>query len=905
MLLSDLLSWATNPENEHVFWLNGMAGTGKTTVAETFCNLLFREGLLGSSFFCSRKNPDRRNVRLIIPALAKGLACVYPEFQAELLKVLKDDRDFTGLGLEDQYLTLILQPAKEAFTRMNKTIVLVVDALDECEDAQAVEMFLNTVLLQKPTCGLQLLVTSRPEYNILNGFSSGAYASLRLQDIEAHIVKADIAVFLNNKLKEIKGLYAKYSSMWPPAEVQTIVDQAGTLFIYAATAVKYISDHKDHVGRMTKFASIQPPANAVQTIDKVYEHILAEAFNPKMLDDEEIAWVKSCLSMVVCAIEPMSVNTYSILLGITADQVRGAFSSLHSVVQVPESEQDSELIMLFHASFSDYLLSNTRSDSKPWLIYPARVHSDIGDLCMKIMMSKLHFNIAQASTSYKSNVDQALQVAPYWNYVAIHWATHITYCIKPLERLGPSLVQIIVQFLEEKYLYWLEVLSVLNKIQVAPAVLLTLSKMVATGSDLETLCSEFASFSSSYLVPIQTSVPHIYLSALSWVSPKSRMKSLYSPLFSHLLLIHDQSKTHGHQSLLLQLIGHQHTVTCVAFASNSAFIVSGSEDKTVRVWNVMSGRENLKPFCGHTDEVTSVAISPDCQLVASASKDKSFRVWDAATGQSVWKPLQEHTGKVSSVVFSSNGKFLLSVSGNTIYLWDAKQGGKLLKTFKPRSYIHAIAFSSDCNTLASVHGVDIYLWNVSTGQIISKLSTSLYSVSSTLEFSPNNAELLVAIYRGLGIWNIQSGKLRQFHIRHTEEITSAAYSKDGKYIVSGSRDCTVRLWDAATGKEICRPLQGHSSWVTSVTFSEDGKYIASASWDNTVRVWNAQTTDIFQPAQGHSSGVKSAIFSPRDEYVLSYSGDKTIYVWDLKTGELKIKPLVGHCQGSPYFPYLR
>ncbi|KAF5324968.1 hypothetical protein D9619_009830 [Psilocybe cf. subviscida] len=298
MLLADLLSWAANPENEHVFWLNGMAGTGKTTVAETFCTLLFDRGLLGSSFFCSRKRLDRRNVRLIIPALAKGLARAYPAFQTELLTVLKDDRDFTGLGLEDQYLMLILQPAEKAFASSSKMIVLVIDALDECEDAQAAEMFLKTVLLWKPTCGLRFLVTSRPEPKILKGFRSGAHVSLRLQDIEAHLVKADVSIFLGNKLKEVEDLYSEYSSTWPPAEVQTIVDHTGTLFIYAATAVKYISDdHGDPVERLAKFASIQPPVNAVEGIDEVYAYVLAEAFSYK-LDNVEIARIKACLSTV-------------------------------------------------------------------------------------------------------------------------------------------------------------------------------------------------------------------------------------------------------------------------------------------------------------------------------------------------------------------------------------------------------------------------------------------------------------------------------------------------------------------------------------------------------------------------------------------------------------------------------
>ncbi|KAF5325325.1 hypothetical protein D9619_009803 [Psilocybe cf. subviscida] len=311
MLLADLLAWATDPTQHHIFWLNGMAGTGKTSVAETLCNLLAGRGHLGSSFFCSRKRSDRRNVRLIIPALAKALARRYPEFRTALVEVLKDDLDFTGMGLDDQYLTLILEPAEKAFNGASEPVIIAVDALDECEDSQAAEMFLKAILGQKPLCFLRFFVTSRPEPKIRKAFASGVYSTLRLQDIEQHIVNADIAIFLNNKLKEIDDLYEEYSTTWPPPEVNAIVNQSGNLFIYAATAAKYIADEQgDPVERLSKFASISPPVNAVETIDEVYSFILTEAFSQK-LDAQEKDRIRACLSILTCALEPLPISTYA------------------------------------------------------------------------------------------------------------------------------------------------------------------------------------------------------------------------------------------------------------------------------------------------------------------------------------------------------------------------------------------------------------------------------------------------------------------------------------------------------------------------------------------------------------------------------------------------------------------
>ncbi|KAF5318835.1 hypothetical protein D9619_010805 [Psilocybe cf. subviscida] len=299
LLLADLLTWATELKSEPVFWLNGMAGTGKTTVTETFCNLLANKGILGSSFFCSRKMSDRRKVNLIFSSLASALAYKYSEFQEELVQVLQNCLDPTGMDLEKQFKTLLIEPARIAFARHSGCIVLVVDALDECEDQQAAEKFLKIILREKSSGVLRFFVTSCPETKIRKGFSTGVYAGVRLQDIEAHIVKADIRVYLLAAFEEIDDLQSEYDGLWPPAELDTIVENAGNLFIYAATAVKYISDERgDPIERLRKYASIAPPSNAVEAIDEVYLFILRDTFH--QLDDDEQQRVQLCLQTVCC-----------------------------------------------------------------------------------------------------------------------------------------------------------------------------------------------------------------------------------------------------------------------------------------------------------------------------------------------------------------------------------------------------------------------------------------------------------------------------------------------------------------------------------------------------------------------------------------------------------------------------
>ena len=130
---------------------------------------------------------------------------------------------------------------------------------------------------------------------------------------------------------------------------------------------------------------------------------------------------------------------------------------------------------------------------------------------------------------------------------------------------------------------------------------------------------------------------------------------------------------------------------------------------------------------------------------------------------------------------------------------------------------------------------------------------------------------------------------------HTFSVLSVAFSQDGRHIVSGSHDRTIRVWDAQTGDQVGNPLQGHTDSVWSVAFSQDGRHIVSGSGDRTIQVWDAQTGDqVGNPLQGHTSSVWSVAFSQDERHIVSGSDDRTIRVWDAQTGDQVGNPLQGH-----------
>jgi WD40 repeat protein len=292
---------------------------------------------------------------------------------------------------------------------------------------------------------------------------------------------------------------------------------------------------------------------------------------------------------------------------------------------------------------------------------------------------------------------------------------------------------------------------------------------------------------------------------------------------------------------LFSLNGHTAAVCSVAFSKDGRRIASASGDRTIRIWDVITGEEALV-LRGHTEGVNSVAFSPDGDFLASGSYDKTVRVWDAATGKQL-QSCAGHRGIVRSVCFSPDGTKLASASDDkddkTVRVWDPRTGRELV--------------------------------------VLDGFSLTVYSVC----FSPDGRFLAVASTHArraeVKVWDFQSGTYER-SIRHADDINAVAFSPDGRRLAGASNDKTVRVWDVATGREALT-LWGHQAQVNSVTFSPDGTLLASGSADKTVRVWDAATGQERACHRGHGKGIEGVAFGPDGQLLASTSGDGTVKVW--------------------------
>ena len=342
----------------------------------------------------------------------------------------------------------------------------------------------------------------------------------------------------------------------------------------------------------------------------------------------------------------------------------------------------------------------------------------------------------------------------------------------------------------------------------------------------------------------------------------------------------------AHSACLRTLEGHTEAVTSVALHADRRRAVSGSLDKTVRVWDLDTGA-CLRTLEGHTDTVMSVALHADGRRVVTGDS-----VWDLDTGACL-RTLQG-TGKVNSVALHADGWRAVTGSWDkTVRVWDLDTGACLRTLEGHTSEVTSVALHADGRrAVTGSHDKTVRVWDLNTGVCLRTLEGHTSYVESVALHADGRRVVSGSWDKTVRVWDLDTGACLRTLEGHTDSVMSVALHADGRRVVSGSWDKTVRVWDLDTGACL-RTLVGHTSYVESVALHADGRRVVSGSWDKTVRVWDLDTGACLRTREGHTDWVWSVALLGDGRGAVSGSSDHTVRVWDLDTGAC-LRTLKGH-----------
>ena len=468
-MLNEIEQWSEDFEESPVYWLNGLAGTGKSTIAQTIAESLFADGRLGASFFCSRGFEDRSDLQFIFPTLAFQLAHKYPSFRSLLIPLLRSNPDIVHESLQQQMEKFLVGPLRSA----GISTVIVIDALDECKDEEpesAVLLVLGQSVSEIP--GVKFFITSRPEVHIMTGFRGRllkeSTSVFILHEVEPHAINNDIRRFFKHELSKLP----RRPQGWPTdVHLDSLCQRAAGFFVYAVATVSFLkhrfkrpSDQLDMITKSPEDTTHEGRTRlkVYTSLDSLYTSIFLAAFPENNADDDTM--VRSILSAVVLATNPLSPSAIATLMGYEVDVVLSLLESIQSLLAL--QDDINHPIQPFHKSFPDFITDPIRCVGTRFYISPD-YHIELSLCCLKLMTESLRKNMCSLP-DYVLNSDvedlprriKESGIHGALEYACRSWYKHLVMTKGQIA----DVVSALCGFLEGKFIFWLEVLSTLGAV---------------------------------------------------------------------------------------------------------------------------------------------------------------------------------------------------------------------------------------------------------------------------------------------------------------------------------------------------------------------------------------------------------------------------------------------------------
>ncbi|PVH70769.1 hypothetical protein DL98DRAFT_618049, partial [Cadophora sp. DSE1049] len=857
-LLQDLMKWVDGSDDKCIYWLSGMAGTGKSTEARTIARAFHEKGILGGSFFFSKGGGDISCVNLLFTTLACQLASRVQSTKRHICEAIMANKDIAIHSLPDQWDQLIVNPLLKSDGCETNNIVVVLDALDEGDNERDIRIILRIMSTASVLRDLRLrvFVTSHPEIPIRYGFSQIPQAERQvffLHDILPSLVDRDLRRFFQQNLPAI-GEERGLAMDWPGSRIiARLVEMSFGLFIWASTACRYIREGKRFaVARLETLIKGRHSAAGLQKqLDAIYTTVLEDLTQQEFEEEEKqivCETIKEVVGGIITLFSPLSAASVANLLDRGVHEIDATLADLHTIFNIPNERVRP--IRLHHPTFRDFLVNKDRCKNLDFWVDEKMAHKTLADDCIRIMRKMLKRDICDLKSpgALAVDVDQSCieQCIPSeLQYACLYWAQHYRHSGVFLGEDDTA-----YSFLKEHYLHWLEVMNIIGKSsEVAAIIRMQLSFL-----------TNARTFFFSFQSVMERTPSQIYCAALVFLRFSNELRRHFwndlHPCLTEIRVVEPIAPEAKDEYMF---------VNDLAFSPDGKQIGSASIGPVIRVWDVES-KTALFVYDGQRDKTGSVAISPNGKMIASGFDDASVMVWDTET-RAILFNLEGRTRWVNTVVYSPDGEVIASGSmDETIRLWDAMSGVELKILQGNLSCINAIAFSPDGESLASA-SFDwlVRVWDVSKSEAQLILDGHSGPVNTMRFSSDGNQVVSGSDDMTIKVWNITSGTNSITLKGHFKKVSTVTFSPDARRIVSGSEDTTVRLWDVKTAAS---PTRGHEGTINIVTFSTAGDLPASCSMDTIVRLWPMEDS-ASDKIRGHE--VYSVAFSPDGKLLVSLS----------------------------------
>lgn len=808
--------------DSRLFWIMGDPGVGKSAVAAHLAH--YGKDKVIAAHFCEWNKPDSRSAKQVVRNIAFQLATRLPDYR-KILLTLPEIAQLKGKNAHDLFAYLLSEPLKVAIDGGRERYLVVIDALDEANENccnPLVEMLAQNAHGLPSWIGI--LITSRPEREVqtplrgLDGLSPLILETGREENLE------DIRRYLK---KELEPYLANRNS---EEIIATILGISQGTFLFVEYVCAELHRNNLSLERLDEF-----PLGL--------SGIYAKYFGRQFSDLESYKNVtRHALGVIAAAREPLEIQYLARILKWDSYQREDFLSACGSMFKEAAGK-----IQPFHKTLLEWLTDrlsaghyfvsieegHRRLASYGWSRYradPGRV--DIYNL--------RHLPSHLAETDRNDDLVSLLQDLVFLeSKVAAGLAFELTADLLEACRSLPADCpqRMILALLNEALRRDIHFID--RHAQDYPQAVFQSVWNHGWWYDCPDAHHHYQVPETGWKrpPPWERDGEKLYKLVERWRDERnSRTEGSY-----WLRYLRPPSQALG-SPLQTIMRGHERAVWSVSSSHDGMYFASGSEDRTVRIWDARNG-EVRAVLQGHEGTVNSVCCSPDSSRTASGSDDKTVRIWAVATGEAL-HVLRGHDKGVESVSYSPDGKRVASGSiDQSIRIWDTTSG--------------------ECIKVVSCLGV--YVQSVS--------------------YSPDGARIASGHTDGtVGIWDARSGERLALLKGHSRDVNCVVYSPDGLSIASGAGDQTVRTWDANSFSPMA-VIRGHDEGVWGVCYSPDASRIASCSWDKKIRIWDARNGEPISILGGHENWALSVSYTHDGSQLVSCSYDDTVRVWNVGSGE--------------------